>query len=222
MGEICEVVIASGNRHKIKEIQQISESYSLLCHDPSELAQRLGLGAVPNVPEPEDTYFGNALLKARAFAEWSGMMALGDDSGLAVEALGGRPGVHSARYGGGVSDRERCALLLKEVAGLGLPDTAPRRAAFHCCLVLAQPDGAYTSVEVTLPGKLLTEFRGEHGFGYDPIVEIDGLGRTLAEVSFAELCVQGFRAKAMQQLVGKLKDTGLVGTKPEAGSRQLT
>jgi XTP/dITP diphosphohydrolase len=195
-----EIVIASANRNKIAELQLIAKDFAVTLLSPEEAQKRIGLGPLPEVDEPEMTYYGNALRKAEAFAQWSGLPALGDDSGLEVDLLDGRPGVHSARYGGGVADRERCRLLLEEVAKTKSTPSQIVRAQFCCCLVLAQASQEPLSVEVTLPGTLLEEFRGEHGFGYDPVVHIDALGCTLAEIDFARLCRDGFRAKAVREL----------------------
>jgi len=134
------------------------------------------------------------------------MPAIGDDSGLEISALGGRPGVFSARYAGeGASDKVRMAKVLAELAELEL--AAPgldRRACFRCTLVLAYPNGAVLWAEGELKGTILYEPRGDKGFGYDPIVLIDELGQTLAEVDFSITCENGFRARAARELFGKL------------------
>lgn len=132
-------------------------------------------------PEGESSYAANALAKARATARLSGSLALADDSGLEVDALGGRPGISSARYGGpGASDSERCAQLLEALRGI--PAEA-RGARYRCVIALADPTGCERVVEGVVEGRIALEPRGEQGFGYDPIFLYQPLGQTFAELA---------------------------------------
>lgn len=144
-------------------------------------------------PEGDQSYADNARAKAQAAVAATRAVALGDDSGLEVEALGGRPGVASARYGGlGLTDGERVERLLAEVAG------APSRAArFRCVLALAAPWGEEAVVEGVVEGVLAERPRGAGGFGYDPIFVVPALGRTLAELSPADKHRLSHRGRAV-------------------------
>lgn len=168
------LVIASLNPDKAQEL------VSLLGDIPFEI---LSLAAVPGATLPaegEESYRANALSKARAAARLSGALALADDSGLEVDALGGRPGVRSARYGGpGLSDSDRCAALLAELKGV---PRERRTARFRCVVVLASPDGREEVVEGVVEGIITEAPRGAGGFGYDPLFFYPPLGRTFAEL----------------------------------------
>jgi XTP/dITP diphosphohydrolase len=156
----------------------------------------LGLADVAPIPEPAedaDTFEENAVLKARAYAAASGLPALADDSGLCVDALGGRPGVLSARYAPG-DDRARYEKLLRELEGV--PD-AQRTASFRCALALAQPDGR-VHVEVgACAGAIGHAPRGSHGFGYDPVFRLPD-GRHLAELGSEEKGALSHRGAAFR------------------------
>lgn len=155
---------------------------------------------LPEVEEDRDTFEGNAQKKAQAFAAALGLWALADDSGLCVDALDGRPGVHSARYG--ADDRGRIARLLAELQGV----PAERRGArFECALCLAGPGGA--PLEVTRGrclGAIGFEPRGSHGFGYDPVFVFPD-GRTLAELSRDEKSAVSHRGAAFRALLPLLE-----------------
>lgn len=144
-------------------------------------------------PEGDTSYAENALAKARAAAGAMGVIALGDDSGLEVEALGGAPGVRSARYGGpGLSDAQRVAMLLAALMG-----AASRRARFRCVLALVAPWGEEALVEGIVEGILTDVPRGMAGFGYDPIFLLPALGRTFAELPPEEKGRWSHRARAV-------------------------
>jgi XTP/dITP diphosphohydrolase len=185
------VTLASRNRGKLAELEALGGG---------ALRLRLAPADLPEIPEDADTYLGNALAKARGVAEAVVGPALADDSGLEVDALGGAPGVRSARFGGPPrSDAERSALLLEALAG------AERRSArFRCVLVLF--DGReWCSAEGVLEGEITREPRGSGGFGYDPIFSVPELGdRTLAEVDAAEKNRISHRAAAMRRLLAQL------------------
>lgn len=190
------IALASRNPGKLAELRA-------LCGGALDLW--LPTGPIPEVDEDQDSYLGNARKKAIAFAGATGLPALADDSGLEVDALGGRPGVHSARFGGpGLSDAERCRHLLEEI---GARDE--RGARFRCVLVLARIDpggGAECVVgEGVLEGEIARAARGSHGFGYDPLFTVPGLGgRTLAEIGAEEKNRISHRAAAMRALLHEL------------------
>lgn len=168
------LVIATGNRGKFNEIAMLLQGLDAFLVP----LDRAGPVEVP--PEGGDSFQENARSKAEVVARALGQLTLADDSGLEVDVLGGRPGVFSARFGGpGMSDRDRCHLLLRE-----LQDIPPERrsARFRCAVALAEPSGLVAAVEGTCEGKIALAPRGDRGFGYDPIFEIPAMGKTLAEV----------------------------------------
>jgi XTP/dITP diphosphohydrolase len=156
------------------------------------------LGDVPGASLPEesgDTYAANALIKARAAMRQTGALSLGDDSGLEVDALGGRPGLHSARYGGpGLDDAGRCARLLGALAGV---PAAGRTARFRCVIALVDPAGGERVVEGVAEGRILESPRGAGGFGYDPLFYYPPLDRTFAELADAEKGRVSHRGRAL-------------------------
>ena len=168
------LVLATLNPAKARELA------SLLGDVPFEV---VGLSTIPGAelpPEGDNSYRANALAKARAAARISGAVALADDSGLEVDALGGRPGVSSARYGSaGLSDADRCAALLAELRGVP-PER--RTARFRCVVALVSPDGREEVVEGVAEGRITDAPRGPGGFGYDPVFCYSPLGRTFAEL----------------------------------------
>lgn len=181
----------------------------------AELADLLGdLGvevlprppAVPEVVEDGDTFLHNARLKAVALAAATGEVALADDSGLQVDALGGAPGVHSARYAGeSATDRDNVDRLLAELDARGAIDVDARSARFRCVLVLRWPDGRELVADGSVDGRLLHEPVGEAGFGYDPVfVPDDGDGRTFAQMSGDEKQAISHRGRALRELVAQL------------------
>lgn len=185
------LVIASHNRGKVREIAELLGAY--VAHFPS--------AGDLNLPEPEETetsFIGNAELKARAAATASGLPALADDSGLVVPALGGAPGIFSARWAGPEKD---FAVAMKRVeTELGEGDPA---AYFVCALSLAWPDGHMESVEGRIHGRLVFPGRGAKGFGYDPIFIAEGRDITFAEMDPQEKHSISHRADAFAQLVAR-------------------
>ena len=168
------VLIATHNEGKKREYAE------LLADTGAELVSLADVGIEQSIPEEGETYAENAVLKARGYAALSGMLTLADDSGIEVDALGGGPGVHTARYAGeGASDADRNALLLRSVAGV--PEEA-RTARFRCVIALAWPSGRTEVVQGVVEGRIAPEPRGEHGFGYDPIFYVPAYGRTMAEL----------------------------------------
>ncbi|MFC6592229.1 RdgB/HAM1 family non-canonical purine NTP pyrophosphatase [Deinococcus lacus] len=180
------VIVATGNAGKVQEIQ--------------EALAGLGwqLEALEGLPLPEEigtTYEENAALKACTIAAMTGQIALADDSGLEVEALGGQPGVFSARYGNKSSDAERNLYLLEQ-----LRKEKDRRAKFVSVIVVAYPDGELETYRGEVPGQLLEGPRGLGGFGYDPLFVPDGDTRSLAEMTTAEKQAVSHRGRALEEL----------------------
>jgi XTP/dITP diphosphohydrolase len=188
------LLLASGNPGKLRELRAILRGL------PVELVglADAGAGAPPEVAETGATFLDNALKKARAYASWSGLAAVADDSGLEVDALGGVPGVRSARYAGeGATDQANLDKLLAELAGVP-PER--RTARFRCAAVLVDRDLGEWSAEGTWEGRLLAAPRGTGGFGYDPVFVPDGWDRTSAEVDPATKDAASHRGKAFRAL----------------------
>jgi XTP/dITP diphosphohydrolase len=192
------LVLATRNRHKVEEVHRIivAAGYDV---------ELTGLDAYPgvsNVPETGTTFIENALIKARAVSDATKRPAIADDSGLAVDALNGMPGVLSARWAGRHGDdRTNLELLLAQLAEV--PDDR-RGAAFVCAAAIAFPDGRQRFVEKTVRGHLAREPRGTHGFGYDPIFVAEGETRTMAELDPDEKDAISHRGKAFRQLMSEV------------------
>ena len=196
------IVLATRNAHKVSELQAILDDLV------GELELEIvGVGEFPDVADVVETgvtFAENATLKAVAVAEATGLPALADDSGLAVDVLGGAPGVYSARWAGTHGqDRANLDLLLAQLSDV--PDEH-RAAAFVCAAVLALPDGTVVVREGRMPGTLAREPRGENGFGYDPILVVDGDVRTAAELSAEDKNAISHRGKAFRALAVDLRD----------------
>jgi XTP/dITP diphosphohydrolase len=194
------VVVATGNAHKLAEIGRILDGLDV------ELVAMSELG-VPSPVEDGATFEENALIKARACVEATGLPAIADDSGLEVDALGGAPGVFSARYAGeDGDDAANNARLVAELAGV--PD-GRRTARFVCAAVVVTSDGREAVVRGTMAGRIAHEARGEHGFGYDPYFLSDAVadGRTNGELTPAEkdaISHRGAAFRALRPEVGRL------------------
>ena len=184
-----KLLIATGNPGKTREIQSLLDDLSVEIVTPAQI----GLSFV--IVEDGETYSANAALKARAFAEATGMIVLADDSGLEVDALGGLPGIHSARYSPvpESTDIARREHLLYNLQGIPRPWTA----LFRCVIALAEPSGKIHFTEGICPGEIIPEERGHNGFGYDPIFLIPRLGKTMAELSIDEKNSISHRARAV-------------------------
>jgi XTP/dITP diphosphohydrolase len=168
------VVAATANIGKVAEIRSMVEGTGI------EVVPLSVVAAAVTIIEDGDTFEANALIKARTVAAATGLPTLADDSGLEVDALGGRPGVHSARYGGeGLDDRARCQRLLTELFGAP-PDL--RTARFRCVLAYLEPPGPPVTFHGTLEGRIAPRPAGSYGFGYDPIFLPQGFQETLAEL----------------------------------------
>jgi len=194
------LVIATHNEGKLREISALLAPYGLKCIS----AGSLGL---PKPPEDGKTFVDNALIKASAAADASGLAALADDSGLSVDALGGRPGVYTADWAERQwfegDPRRDWYMAMGKVEGmlqqLG-PDT-DRSAAFHCVLAIAWPGGEHEVYEGTCSGSLTWPPRGEMGFGYDPVFVPEGRDQTFAEIDPQEKHSMSHRADAFAKLV---------------------
>ena len=186
------VVVASQNPDKIAEIEAVL----------ADLGVTIARGHQwPEVEETEDTLEGNALLKARAVVEHTGLPAIADDTGLEVDALDGAPGVYTARYAGhDAKYKDNVAKLLRE-----LGDRQDRSARFRTAVAMVTPDGDELTVEGALEGRITYEPRGAGGFGYDPVFEVDA--RTLAEIDPQEKNKISHRARALIALHDALAST---------------
>ena len=185
-----DLVVATGNPGKAAEIADL-----LAAHDVT--VRRLGEFTDAMPEETGATFVANAVIKAEAAAAVAGLPALADDSGLAVAALGGAPGIHSARWADEAGGFGAAMVLLQEQMCGRLDD----RAAFHCALALAWPDGLTTTVEGTVEGTLVFPPRGACGFGYDPVFVPVGETRTFGEMNPDEKSERSHRADAFRKLV---------------------
>ena len=196
-----KVVLASRNPHKLVEISRITQKFGM------ELVLQSELGVDIDVEETGTSFEENSYLKARAVMEATGLPALADDSGIAVDALNGEPGIYSARYGfdESLDDWGRLQLLLKNTENV--PD-GQRQAQFVCVITLVTPEGKVIQARGEVHGELLRAPAGEGGFGYDPIFYYPPFGKTLAEVSAEEKNQVSHRAQALKVFYEKLKEAG--------------
>jgi len=187
------VVLATRNKGKIAELSALLVGFGV---------QVLGLESFPDIGEIEETgatFAENAALKARTVAQATGLVALADDSGLAVDALSGAPGVYSARYSGeNATDAANNAKLLKTLQDV--PE-AGRGCRFHSVVAAVAPNGAEILAQGRWEGRVLTSPRGAGGFGYDPLFLDPGLGRTAAELTPAEKNARSHRGQALRALL---------------------
>jgi len=189
------LVIASRNKGKTVEIKDFLRDF------PVKIMNLDEFGPLAAVNENGETFEANAYLKASFAARMLGLPALADDSGLLVESLGGRPGVHSARYAGAdATDEQRCRKLLDEIAG-----QSNRKAAFECVISIAVPSGPTLTYEGRCEGFIAAEPVGLNGFGYDPVFYFPPLGKTFAEMTGSEKSRVSHRGKALRELRDELK-----------------
>ncbi|WP_066515267.1 RdgB/HAM1 family non-canonical purine NTP pyrophosphatase [Curtobacterium ammoniigenes] len=186
------VVLATHNAHKVAELERILDDalgdVSLRAYDGPE-------------PIEDGATFGeNALIKARAAVQNTGLPALADDSGIAVDVLGGAPGIHSARYAGTRVDADNTALLLRNLEGV-----LERTAAFVCAAAFVTPDGEEHVVEAVWPGEVLTAPSGDGGFGYDPIFKPDDAPVSAAALSRDEKDALSHRSKAFRGIAPSVR-----------------
>ena len=192
-----KLIIASNNAHKLTEMKAILAPFF------DDVQSMREAGIEHETVEDGETFMENAVKKARELAEISGCCAIADDSGLCVDALGGAPGVYSARYSGvHGDDKANNAKLLRELEGV-----ENRGAHYACAIALAWPDGRLLTAEDYLYGEIAHDERGSNGFGYDPLFLIPELGLPAAEISPEEENRISHRGKALRQLVEKLKSS---------------
>ncbi len=171
---------------------------------PVEVASIEDYPEIPDVVEDGDSFFENAMKKARLIFDYTGEMVIADDSGLEVDYLGKRPGVHSSRYAGeNATDDENNRKLLRELTGISDDE---RGAAFRCVLILLEDSSTYESFEGRLEGKIGTESKGHEGFGYDPVFIVPEYGKTVAELGAPIKNRISHRAVAFQKLKKSLKE----------------
>lgn len=190
---MTKLLLATGNKGKVREINE------LLRELPVDILVPSDLNLVLQVDEVGQTYAENASKKALTFARASSMLTLADDSGLEVEALNGAPGLHSARYAPqqGATDADRRIFLLQQLQGL----PRPWQAMFRCTIALATPKEEIHITEGTCRGVVIPQERGSGGFGYDPIFQVMGMEKTMAELSMAEKNQVSHRAKAVKAAI---------------------
>ena len=197
-----ELILASRNKKKIREVEAI-----LATHFPGiHILSLDDIGFEGDIEENGDTFEENALIKAHTALAASGnhIAAIADDSGLAVDALNGDPGVYSARYAGGHGDdAANNALLLKNLAHLPVEQ---RTARFVCCIALVYPDGREMTVRGETEGLIIDDARGDGGFGYDPYFYYQPFGKTFSELTAEDKNAISHRGKAIAKLADKLKN----------------
>ena len=196
-----KIVLASKNPHKLKEISKITEQFGM------ELVLESELGVNIEVEETGTTFEENSRLKAEAVMKATGLPALADDSGIAVDALNGEPGIYSARYGfdESLDDWGRLQLLLRNMENV--PDDK-RQAHYVCVITFMTPDGKMIQARGESHGMLLREPVGEGGFGYDPIFYYPPFKKTFAQVTAEEKNAVSHRAEALKLLYDKFKEAG--------------
>jgi len=193
-----KLLLATNNKGKVAEIKALLGNLGLTLLTPADL------GLALEVPEDGLTYAENASKKATAFAQASGLIALGDDSGLEVQALDGRPGLHSHRFSPNpeATDADRRIYLLEKLQGAPRPWTAH----FHATVAVVLPSGGIQITNGECEGEIIPEERGSNGFGYDPIFFIPGIGRTMAELEMDEKNRLSHRALAIKNAIPILID----------------
>jgi XTP/dITP diphosphohydrolase len=192
-----KLLIATNNKGKVEELQNLLKDSGIEFVTPAQIQLEL------EVEEDGSNYKENAGKKALAFAQASGLISLADDSGLEVDALGGAPGLYSARYSPkpGANDADRRNFLLQNLAEKSRPWTAQ----FHATIAIAKPTGEIEFAEGNCPGEIIPEERGTGGFGYDPIFLLTELGKTMAELEMDEKNRISHRARAVMNVMPILK-----------------
>jgi len=187
-----EIIVATKNQGKLREIKSILKGLPIRLY---------GLNHFENLPDVEEdgtSFKENALKKARFYSTLFGKVAIADDSGLEVDALGGRPGIYSACYAGiGATDQENRKKLLKELEGIPV---SRRRARFKCVIALVSPDGSEVITEGSCKGRIGFKEVGKNGFGYDPLFILSQYGKTMAQLSMEEKNRVSHRGKALRRL----------------------
>lgn len=190
------LLLATNNPHKVEEFRSIFFPFDVILQTPDEL------GLFNDVEESGNTYFENARLKAEAYWQDGEFQVLADDSGLEVEALNGAPGIHSHRFlpDPNATSHDRCLYLLQRLKDF----PRPWRAAFHCEVVALTYQGAILTSHGVCKGEIIPKFRGENGFGYDPIFLVDGTNQTMAELDPDTKNILSHRGKAVLGMIAQL------------------
>lgn len=192
-----KLILASKNKHKLIELDAILRSLGM------EVALESEYGLDIDVEETGTTFEENSYLKAKAVLDASGLPTIADDSGLMVDALGGAPGVYSARYGGKDTDEERTQLLLENMKDV--PDGA-RGAQFVCVITCLFPDGKKITAKGIVRGEITRETAGAGGFGYDPVFYVEKFGKTFAEIPAALKNANSHRGMALREFARKVQE----------------
>lgn len=189
------LVVATRNNGKTAEIRDLLKDSPLIIKNLNDF------GPIPEAPEDGNTFDENAYQKSSLTARVLGLPALADDSGLCVDALGGAPGIHSARYAGkNATDADNCAKLLEAMKGV-----KSRTAAFECVLSLAMPTGAALTYEARCEGLITETPAGKNGFGYDPIFYYPPLDKTFAQLTMEEKSRVSHRGKALREFKSEIE-----------------
>ncbi len=195
---MLKLIVATRNRGKLAEIR------SILADLPYSILEMGEVEFYNEVEETGDTFLENSLIKAKTIARLTGYFTIADDSGLEVAFLGGKPGVHSARYAGPQStDEENYEKLLRELTGV---PREKRRAAFRCVMVLAAPSGRWVASVGSCHGEIASQPRGNYGFGYDPVFFVPDFNRTMAEIPPEEKNRISHRARALAKMKTLIDD----------------
>ena len=190
MDDLITLVLATSNKGKTSEIRDLLKDF------PVNTKNLDDFGQLPEVEEDGDTFDENAYKKSSFTARILGLPALSDDSGLLVEALGGAPGIHSARYAGeNATDEQKRVKLLHEMEGI-----TDRKAAFECVISISVPTGYALTYEARCEGLIASEPAGSNGFGYDPVFYYPPLKKTFAEITMGEKSHVSHRGKALREL----------------------
>ena len=187
-----ELILASNNLHKVKEIKSILNNYNILTLNE--------IGFTDEIEENGNTFEENALIKARTIAKFAGKTAIADDSGLAIDLLDGRPGVFSARYSKEQTDEKNIEKVLLELNG------QKSKAKFVSVIALVKPDGTELTFRGECHGEIIFEKRGTNGFGYDPIFYVPSLNKTFAELSAEQKNSISHRKQSLEKFSQYLKE----------------
>ena len=211
---MIDIVIATGNRHKFRELSTLLRVRGIRWHSLAEFPR------APRVAERGRTFEANAATKARAIARATGLLALADDSGIEVEALGWGPGVRSARFAGAHGDdRANNAKLLRALNG---SSTSRRRARYHCVLALADSRGVIATTRGTWNGRIAREPKGRSGFGYDPLFLVPRFGKTVGQLPASakqRLSHRAVAARRMHPILKRLVRRGVNGRRGSGAGR---
>ena len=198
---MIEILIATGNPGKVREIRQLTADH------PWNWRSLEDFPGIPDVVEDADTFAGNACKKALHYAAATGLLTLADDSGLEVDAIGGAPGVHSARYAGQPkSDAANNRKLIANLANIPAP---ARTARFRCAMALARPGAVLLETSGAVEGQIIDTPRGQNGFGYDPHFLVPHLGKTMAELPSEQKNALSHRGHALRAMLEKMDEASL-------------